>query len=290
MEKKWYKSVWFWIIVLIILSIVIAVPFIINWSYLKGTANGRINTAFSASDMLTFYGSILGGLITLFGITVTIIHFSTQQKSEMENIETQRKIDIATMKAQRDIEKNRESFQNICANLNRSIYILDVIDLNHIYVDFKNLAPTVEKIQRHVSEIHRIIAIDMIYKPEQREILSNATEQLKKYATEYSELVSAWADECSKMEEYFLYQNALKLLSDLQQYPEAFADQINNQKNILSTMKSTDFAAIIKSMATARNQMVEYYNNHFVDLQIAVKQGIEQLEQYYENIIVPVEG
>ncbi len=63
-KKAFYTRWWFWTIIILML---IAIPFIINYAYLKGTPDGQPNTAFSASDMILFYGSFLAfiGTITL---------------------------------------------------------------------------------------------------------------------------------------------------------------------------------------------------------------------------------
>jgi hypothetical protein len=59
-NKPWYRKWWIWVIVC---SILVSIPFIINWAYLKG-ANHE-NTAFAASDILLFYGSCLAFLGTV---------------------------------------------------------------------------------------------------------------------------------------------------------------------------------------------------------------------------------
>lgn len=64
-KKIFYIQWWFWLSVAA--TILVATPFIINYAYLKGTADGLPNTVFSASDIILFYGSILSfiGTVTL---------------------------------------------------------------------------------------------------------------------------------------------------------------------------------------------------------------------------------
>jgi nitrate reductase NapE component len=59
----------------ILLIIVLAIPFIINYVYLIGFRN-KIppNTCFSASDLLSFYGVIVSGLITVCTVVITLNH------------------------------------------------------------------------------------------------------------------------------------------------------------------------------------------------------------------------
>lgn len=55
----WYKKWWVWILIIISVGILIGIPFVINYAYLKGSPDGTVNTAFYPSDMILFYGSIL---------------------------------------------------------------------------------------------------------------------------------------------------------------------------------------------------------------------------------------
>lgn len=59
--KLWIKKHW-WVLCITI-AVLIAVPFIINAAYLIGS--DKPNTAFSASDLLSFYGSILSVAATV---------------------------------------------------------------------------------------------------------------------------------------------------------------------------------------------------------------------------------
>lgn len=72
MKKPWYKNKLIWIIGIPILIILIATPFIINYLYMKGTPDGKADTSFSASDMLSFYGSVLAflGTVALGGLAL----------------------------------------------------------------------------------------------------------------------------------------------------------------------------------------------------------------------------
>lgn len=60
-----YNKWWFLLIAILVAILLMSIPFIISWAYLKGTANGQPNTAFSASDIILFYGSILSFIGTV---------------------------------------------------------------------------------------------------------------------------------------------------------------------------------------------------------------------------------
>lgn len=64
--KPWKKKWWVWAIGIILTTGLIAVPFFINYVYMIGLTLTKPNTAFSASDLLSFYGAILTFLGTMF--------------------------------------------------------------------------------------------------------------------------------------------------------------------------------------------------------------------------------
>lgn len=57
--KPWHKKWWICPIGVILIILLIAIPFIINCAYMKGLTLENPNTAFSASDLLSFYGTVL---------------------------------------------------------------------------------------------------------------------------------------------------------------------------------------------------------------------------------------
>ncbi|KXL53689.1 hypothetical protein CLNEO_09150 [Anaerotignum neopropionicum] len=64
-KKPWYKKWWIVVVIGIMLANMIAVPFIINWAYMAGKDLKEANTAYSASDLIIFYGSFLSFLGTV---------------------------------------------------------------------------------------------------------------------------------------------------------------------------------------------------------------------------------
>lgn len=68
------------IIIIIIFYLLLIVPFFINILF-KIYINDFFSAEWSAGDFLTFYGSVLGGGITLFGVIITLKH---QEKNNIE--------------------------------------------------------------------------------------------------------------------------------------------------------------------------------------------------------------
>lgn len=278
MKKIWYKKLWSWVIAGISLIIMISTPFIINWAYLKGAENDTINTAFSASDMLALYGSVIGGLISLSGIVVAIIHFKKQQKA-----------DTKRMNEQRIRDKNADRMAYVSKHLENTLYILDVTPWFHFMIDYANPFSSINEIRVYISEIHRILAIEMIFAKEQKDILAEAIFKLIKYTNEYSELTIKWAEACGKLGNRKYYQTTLQLKDSLMKYPEQNTDEIKHLQGILDNMEDQSSDEIIRQMKDKMNDMVCYYNENYIPLQTAINTGLAELERYYENQAIETE-
>lgn len=87
--KPWHKKWWVRLIAVILIIVLVAIPFAINCAYMKGLTLEKPNTAFSASDLLSFYGAAL----TFFGTTFlglvaykqTEKHYKSSQDSNTAN-------------------------------------------------------------------------------------------------------------------------------------------------------------------------------------------------------------
>ena len=85
--KPWHKKWWAWIIIILIAG---SIPFIINHLYMLGLELQEPNTAFSASDLLSFYGAVLTFLGTTFLGLVAYRQNEThnQKQIELDNANT----------------------------------------------------------------------------------------------------------------------------------------------------------------------------------------------------------
>ena len=79
MKKSWIK--WFEIGLLAVIIFVVGIPIIINECY---KANSGYMTMWSAADVLSYYGTILGVLVAAATITVTISF--TQKQIQRESV------------------------------------------------------------------------------------------------------------------------------------------------------------------------------------------------------------
>lgn len=72
MKKSWHKKWWIWVIGLVVLAILIAIPFFINYIYLE-KLDEKSGIVFTESDVLSFYGSFLSFLGTvILGIVALV--------------------------------------------------------------------------------------------------------------------------------------------------------------------------------------------------------------------------
>ena len=72
--KPWYKKWWVWV-----LGVLLAIlpPVFINLAYMKGLTLKEANTAFSAGECLSYYGTLLGTFATIVVLYITL---SSNQK------------------------------------------------------------------------------------------------------------------------------------------------------------------------------------------------------------------
>lgn len=87
--KPWHKKWWVRLIGVFLIIGLILIPFAINYAYMKGLTLDKPNTAFSASDLLSFYGAVLTFLGTsvlgLVAYKQTEIHYKSSQDSTTAN-------------------------------------------------------------------------------------------------------------------------------------------------------------------------------------------------------------
>lgn len=110
-NKKWYMRWWVWLIAIVVL---VSVPVIINRCFLIGTENGQANTAYSASDILNFYGTLLSFLGTVF-LGALALWQNTKLNQINTNLQkTQMREQIGVLFPKRETEECKDI---LCINL-----------------------------------------------------------------------------------------------------------------------------------------------------------------------------
>ena len=103
-------------IISIILGIafLISGPIVINYMFITETMGWKVDLAFSAGDMLQYYGAILGGLVTCFAI-ISTIHINNMN---------------------RDQDRQRLQFERVYAIYHKLPEILAKLELAAIHVQY----------------------------------------------------------------------------------------------------------------------------------------------------------
>lgn len=85
-----HKQMWLVYITIIVLSIVFLLmgPIAINFVFLTEVIDWHVNFAFTAGDLLLYYGAVLGGIVTCLAI-ITTIHLNN-----MNNLKDRQKLEF----------------------------------------------------------------------------------------------------------------------------------------------------------------------------------------------------
>ena len=92
--KPWHKKWWVWVVGALLTAGLITAPFIINYAYMKGLTLKEPNTAFSASDLLSLYGSILALLGTVILGVITVVQNTRSTKISQTAFDEQQRAQL----------------------------------------------------------------------------------------------------------------------------------------------------------------------------------------------------
>lgn len=70
-KKPWYKKWWVYTLIIIIAFIII--PFLINIAFKVSSEYELLIAEWNAGDALTFYGTVLGSIVTVVALMTTIV-------------------------------------------------------------------------------------------------------------------------------------------------------------------------------------------------------------------------
>ena len=138
---------------------------------------GGYQTHWGASDVLSYYGSILGGLATLIAVLLTIRHSTNNIKKD---------------NARRDNERKEERMRDRIIFVSGLFYnMLAKLDASHFLNSFRG---KFEDWTKHPMEIfhyfdnaHRYVNIDINFVNSEKELMTNEIQGLVAYAKKYSE-------------------------------------------------------------------------------------------------------
>jgi len=156
--------------------LIVGIPIFINELYNKG---GYV-THWGAADVLGYYGSVLGGVITFLVFWIAIIRENRIRREEHTKQENERKRQAAIQ---------RLNF--VSSNLR---FMLSKIDYSHVIIN--TLAANVKKWCEEPQEIYRffgetssVIFTNTIFTVEENEIIEKEYEELQEYAKAHANLL-----------------------------------------------------------------------------------------------------
>ncbi|MEF9984490.1 MAG: hypothetical protein RR710_08115 [Oscillospiraceae bacterium] len=116
-KKALYKKWWLYLLGVVMIAIMIAIPFIINMSYKYGlTIENPIITMWGAEDVLNFYGTLLGAISTIIAVVATILYTT---KSEINR----RNYDLTKQEQEKKIKKFEEKILSLVEHINPRLFM-----------------------------------------------------------------------------------------------------------------------------------------------------------------------
>lgn len=137
MKKPWYKKWWVYLLAVIILAMLILVPFFINYTCLEKIDSEDV--AFTASDILSFYGSLLSFLGTVvLGIVALVQNEKIREFSvktfEMEHRYDKRPLlilDHVALEVDNSYVATHESYKNVKFQNQNSMWKVELTTHNY---------------------------------------------------------------------------------------------------------------------------------------------------------------
>ena len=92
--RKLFRIIRKWILILIATSLglvfLVSGPIVINYMFITETTGWDVDLAFSAGEMLQYYGAVLGGVVTCFAIITTINVNNKNRKQDLQRQQFER--------------------------------------------------------------------------------------------------------------------------------------------------------------------------------------------------------
>lgn len=134
-RTPWYRKLRFWILGVVLVGVP---PILINLAYMCGRMLKEPNTFFSAGDVLSYYGTLLGAFATIVVLYVTISENQKTLKNSMKEQRIREKYGNEKNVANRILDVVLLKKYGDTLSLNNRSLMLFMQDLNEVY--FETLA------------------------------------------------------------------------------------------------------------------------------------------------------
>lgn len=253
------------IVILLLLSalfLLFAIPHFINKAYDIG---GFYETNWGAGDVLSFYGSVLGGFATLMAIYITI-----RRENRIRRYDEQK-------------QKNEVKIQYVRNSLNSALHTLDCSHIVITNIPHSDPSSAIEKLRHYSLEVRNFTTIEVLFDIEQSEILREANLAVKSYAENYYSLITDFINFGRSHTEYKLYMSYDEILKTYRSDPEKYYNEIKKVEQQMEEIYYKDLNQIDKENEKVRMEIVNFSNEKYNSMYDVVIKGIKQLEQFYET-------
>ena len=232
-----------------IILFVFGVPIVINECYKAG---GYV-TLWSAEDVLSYYGTILGATVSVVVLAATIL-FTRKQIRHNQFVNSQ-----------------SEKWKSVDAIINQaieSVQPLHVAQMVYADVGYEHAGETINKLQRHIMNMKK--SLDMInchLDSAERKRLSALIQQILTCMQEVESLASQMVQQLSCIQKNKLHENYKELLRLALQSPGTVDDEtVQNYQNYLKANPYTSPDKITEEIGDIGLKLVGIYNTTYQSL------------------------
>lgn len=244
------KRILFAIAVLLgIILFVFGVPIVINECYKAG---GYV-TLWSAEDVLSYYGTILGATVSVVVLAATIL-FTRKQIRHDQFVNTQ-----------------SEKWKSVEAIINQAIEAvqpLHVAQMVYADVGYEHAGETINKLQRHIMNMKK--SLDMLnchLDSDEGNRLSALIQQILSCMEEVESLASQMVQQLSCIQRNKLHENYKELLRLALQSPDTVDEEtVQNYQNYLKANPYTPPDRITEEIGDIGLKLVGTYNTTYQSL------------------------
>lgn len=244
------KRILFTIAVLLgIILFVFGVPIVINECYKTG---GYV-TLWSAEDVLSYYGTILGATVSVVVLAATIL-FTRKQIRHDQFVNTQ-----------------SEKWKSVDAIINQAIEAvqpLHVAQMVYADVGYEHAGETINKLQRHIMNMKK--SLDMLnchLDSDEGKRLSALIQQILSCMEEVESLASQMVQQLSCIQRNKLHENYKELLRLALQSPDTVDEEtVQNYQNYLKANPYTPPDRITEEIGDIGLKLVGTYNTTYQSL------------------------
>ena len=244
------KKIYFIIVILLgIILFVFGVPIVINECYKAG---GYV-TLWSAEDVLSYYGTILGATVSVAVLAATIL-FTRKQIRHDQFVNSQ-----------------SEKWKSVDVIINQTIEVvqpLQVVQMVYADVGYEHAGETINKLQRHIMNTKK--SLDMLnchLDDDERKRLSVLIQQILSCMEKVESLANQMVQQLSCIQKNKQHENYKELLRLALQSPGMVDEEtVQNYQNYLKANPYTPQDKITEEIGDIGLKLVGTYNTTYRSL------------------------